>query len=95
MAQKTPEGTGMSLHTVRTADYKNCIVKNLQCPLHLRRKIHMPRSIQKRNIPHSGLLGKNRNSPRPLLGIRIEKGILMIHPPQLPDLPGHVEHRLR
>ena len=40
--------------------------------------------------PKPRLLGKNRNSTRPLLRIRIQKCILMIHTPQRADLPGGI-----
>ena len=38
----------MSLHTVRSADNQDCIIKNLQGTLHFCGEIHMPRCIQKR-----------------------------------------------
>lgn len=40
--------------------------------------------------PKPRLLGKNCYSTRPLLRIRIQKCILMIHTPQRTDLPGGI-----
>ena len=64
--QESPERPGMSLHTVRPVDDKHRIVKHLKRPLHLRRKINMPRRIQQRHLhilPRKNcLLGKNRDS---------------------------------
>ena len=79
----------MSLHTIRSIDYKDGIIQNLQCSLHLRREIHMPRRIQKSYPPVSQfklrLLGKNRNSSFPFQIISVQISILMIHTPQLTD----------
>ena len=68
--QKSPQSFCMSLHSVRTADYKNRAVQNLQCSLHLCRKIHMSRRVKKRYFQISQrqlrLLGKYSNSSRSL-----------------------------
>ncbi len=57
----------MSLHTVGAADEQHRIVKYLQCPFHLRRKIHMPRRIEQGElhilIPQQSLLGKYGDPP--------------------------------
>lgn len=95
MAQQTPEGSGMPLYSVCPADNQNGVVQHLQGALHFCGKIHMSRRIQKRDISQSGLFGKNRYSPGTLLLVRIQKSVLMVHPAQISDLPGHIEHCLR
>ena len=104
MPQEPPECPRVSLHAIGSADNKDCIVEHLQRALHLRREIHMSRRIQNcytnrrfamqifiRHLqPKPRLLGKNCYSTRPLLRIRIQKCILMIHTPQRTDLPGGI-----
>ena len=45
LRQKPKQRPRMRLHTVRPADDKNRVIQYLKRPLHLRRKIHMPRRI--------------------------------------------------
>ena len=89
----------MSLHTIRSIDYKDGIIQNLQCSLHLRREIHMPRRIQKSYPPVPQfklcLFGKNRDSALPLQVIGVQISILMIHPPQLTNLSSQIQNPFR
>ena len=45
LRQKPKQRPRMRLHTVRPADDQNRVIQYLKRPLHLRRKIHMPRRI--------------------------------------------------
>ena len=89
----------MSLHTVRPADHQDCIIKHLQCPLHLSGKIHMARGIQKCHLHISQfkycLFGKNSNTSFPLKLKRIQKCILMIYPPHFTDCTTSVQNTFR
>ena len=89
----------MTLHAVRPADHQHRAVQHLQRPLHFCGKIHMSGSIQKRHLPVSqsqtGLFGEYGNSPGPLHGVRVQEGVPVIHPPQLPDAALQVQDRLR
>ena len=40
------------------------------------------------------LLGKNGDAPGPLQGVRVQKGVPVVHPPHLPQRPRLVEHGL-
>ena len=79
----------MALYSVRSADHQHRIVQHLQRAFHLRRKIHMSRCVQQRDILvlplKLRLLGKNCDSPVPLLTIRIQKRVPVIHPSQPAD----------
>ena len=97
--QQLPKGDRMSLHPVFAADYKYRIVQHLQCSLHLCREIHMTGSIQKQNLSisplHYGLLGKDGDSPRPFLTVRIKESTAVIHSSQLSYGTGTVQQSFR
>ena len=40
------------------------------------------------------LLGEDGDAPLPLHGIRVQKGVLVVHPAQLPQGPAPVQQRL-
>ena len=87
--KQLPEGHRMPLNPVRAADDQHRIVQHLQDPLHLRRKIHMPRRIQERDVQifprEHRLLGEDRDPPLPLQLISVQKRIAVIHPAHAPD----------
>ena len=87
--QEPPQRHRMALHAVHAVDHKNRIVQHLQCPLHLSRKIDMPRSIQKCYFHILGLkdrlLGKDRDPTLFFQFIIIQKGISVIHASDLTD----------
>ena len=89
----------MPLHTIRSIYHKNGIIQNLQCPLHFRREIHMPRRIQQSYPLVSQfklrLFGKNRDSSFPFQIISVQIRILMIHTPQLTDLSSQIQNPFR
>ena len=97
--QQPPQSAGMPLRAVRAADDQNRRVQHLKRALHLTGKIHMPRGIQQRDgraLPGQlRLLGEDGDAPLPLLGIGIQKGVPVIHPPQPPQPSGAKEHGLR
>ena len=58
--KKPPEGFGVALYSIGTADYEDCIVENLECSFHFSRKINMSWCVKKRNTSifklHNSLL---------------------------------------
>ena len=84
----------MSLNSVGAAHHQHCVIHDPERPLHLRRKVHMSRRINERNLRLSQreyrLLGKNRDSPAPLQRKIIKKRIAVIHPSQLPQASGQI-----
>ena len=89
----------MALDPVGAADHQHRIVQHLDRPLGLRRKIHMAGGVQPGNLgipcAEQSLFGKNRDAPGPLQAVGVQEGIPVIHPPQLADGAGAVEHGLR
>ena len=84
----------MALHAVGAADHQDGVVQHLQRPLHLRGEIHVPRRIQQRYLHlaqrQHRLLGEDGDAPLPLQLEGVQKGVLMVHPPQLPDAAGGI-----
>ena len=75
----------MSLHSISPADDEHRVVQNLQCPLHLRRKVHMTRRVKK---CHGGitqrkdrLFRKDRDAAGALQCKRIEKRVPVVYAP--------------
>ena len=97
--QQPPQRQNVSLYAVRAADDQDSIIENLQSSLHLRGKIHMSGCVQQRHLfvlqRKTRLLGKNRDSSRPLHLIRIQKGVSVIHPPHFPNASGQIQNTLR
>ena len=97
--QQPPQRLHVALHAVRSAYEQHRIVKNLQRPLHFRRKIHMPRRIDQSHfhiIQHYlCLFGKDRDAACTLHCKIIQKRILMIHAPKLPYSSGQIQNCLR
>ena len=73
----------MPLHPVRPVNYQNCVVQNLQRPLHFRRKVHVSRRIKERYLtfPESKycLFGEDRDTAVPLKLICVQICIFMVH----------------
>ena len=84
LVKKLPHRPRVGLHTIRSAYDKHRIVKDCQCSLHLRRKIHMPRCIKQRKICilrlYHCLLCKYGYSPESLQFIGVKECVLIIHP---------------
>ena len=97
--QQIPQRPGVPLYAVGAGDHQNGTVQHLQRPLHLCGKVHMTRRVQQGDAGISqfqhGLLGEDGNAPLALHGVRVQKRVLMIHPPQPPDGAGAVQQRLR
>ena len=95
-AKQPPKRFGVALHAVRSADHQHRIIQYLQRALSLGGKIHMAGCIQQRDLRIAGcqqcLLRKNSDSACFFKCVGIQKGILVIHPAQLPDGTGAVEH---
>ena len=96
--QQPPQGPGVPLHPVRPADDQDGAVQHLESTLHLAGEVHMARGVQQGDL-YTGqrqhrLLGKNGDAPGPLQGVRVQKGVAVVHPPQLPQRPRPVEHGL-
>ena len=98
MFQQLPEISHLPGHSVRSTDHQNRFVQNLQSPLHLRRKIPVPRRVHqgkgKASCLKLRLFGKNGNAALSFQGIRIQKGVPMIHAAFFPDGPGQIQQTL-
>ena len=96
--QKPPQRFGMALDAVGAADDQDGVVHHLQSALGLGGKVHMAGGVQQRQLGagqfQHRLLGKDRDAPRPLQRVGVEKGVPMVHPPQFAQRPRAVEHRL-
>ena len=96
--QQPPQRFGMALHAVRSADHQHGIVQHLQGALGLGGKIHMAGGIQQGDIriarSKQRLLGKDGNAACFFQAIGVQKGVPMVHPAQLADGTGAVEHGL-
>ena len=88
----------MGLDAVGATDDQDGPVQHLEGPLRLCGKIHVSRGVQQGDlrVPHrqQRLLGENGDAPLPLHGVRIQKGISMVHTPQLAQLSRPVEQGL-
>ena len=88
----------MALHPVRRADEQHRIVQYLERPLHLGGEVHVAGGIQQgelRPLPaQPGLLGEDGDAPLPLLDVGVQERVPVVHPPQLPDPAGQVQHGL-
>ena len=96
--QQIPQRPGVALDAVGAGDHQHGAVQHLQRPLHFGGKVYMARGVQQR---HTGLpqfqhrlLGKDGNAPLPLHGVGVQKGVLMVHPPQTADGSGPVQQGL-
>ena len=97
-AQQPPQGVGMGLDAVCGADHQDGAVHHLEGPFHLAGKIHMARGVQQGDFQllqgQNRLLGEDGDPPLPLLGVRIQKGVLMVYPAQFFQLTAAIEHPL-
>ena len=96
--QQLPQGPGVTLDAVGTADDQHRAVQHPQRPLCLCGKIHMARGIQQRHLSISQgkyrLLGKDGDAPLPFNGIRIQKSVGMVHPAKLANGAAAVKQGL-
>ena len=89
--QQTPERLRVALHPVRAAYDQDGAVHDLQCALGLGGEVHVARRVQQgedgvRKV-QQGKLGEDGDAPRPLERIRIQEGVAVIDPPELPQRP--------
>ena len=88
----------MGLDAVGAADDQHGAVQHPEGPLRLGGEVHMAGGVQQRHFRVSygqqRLLGEDGDAPLPLDGIRIQKGVPVVHPAQLPQCPAAVEQRL-
>ena len=88
----------MALYAVGAADDQHGVVQHLQGPLGLGGKVHVARGVQQGQLGlgqgEHRLLGEDGDAPGPLQGVCVQKGVLVVHPAQLPQGPGLVEHGL-
>ena len=84
--QQVPQGAGVALHAIRSADNQDGIVQNLQRAFGLGRKINMAGRVQKGDACAAhrkhGLLCKNGDAALALQGLCVQKGIAVVHPAQ-------------
>ena len=99
--QQLPQCLGVGLHAVGAGDDQHRVIQHLQSALGLGGKIHVAGRIQQRQLGlvgavrggqrQHGLLGKDRDAPRPLLAVGIKKGVPVVHAPQLAQHPRAVK----
>ena len=96
--QQPPQSAGVGLDAVGAADHQNGVVQHRQGALHLGGEVHMARGVQQRHlqIPDGQLrlAGKDGDAPLPLQQMAVHGGAAVVHPAQLPQLAGAVEHGL-
>ena len=89
----------MALDAVGAADDQHRAVQHPQRPLGLGGKVHVARGIQQGEgyIPpfKYRLLGKNGDASGPFQGKGVQKGVPVVHPPQLPQTARGIKHSLR
>ena len=95
--QQAPEGQGMPLHPVRAADQQHRPVQHAQGSFHFAGKIHVSRGVHQGDLHpppvQLRLLGKDGDSPLPLLNVRIQEGVPMIHPARLSQPARGIKQR--
>ena len=96
--QQLPQGVGVALHPVGAADDQNGAVQHLEGALHLGGEVGVAGGVQQGELRplqgENGLLGEDGDPPLPLHGVGVQKGVLVIHPPQLFQPPAGVEQPL-
>ena len=96
--QQPPEGAGVGLDPVGAADHQNGAVQHLKRPLRLGGEVHMARRVQQGDLRvrqgKHRLLGEDGDAPLPLHGVRVQKGVLVVHPAQAPQGAALVQQRL-
>ncbi len=84
----------MGLDPVGGADDQYGAVQDLQGALHLTGEVHMPRGVQKGDLPvpkgEHRLLGEDGDTTLPLQVLRIQKGVPVVHPAQGADGAGFI-----
>ena len=96
--QQPPQRFGMALHAIRSADHQHGVVQHLQGALGLGGKIHMAGGVQQGDggiaRRKQRLFGKDGDAARFFQAVGVQKGVSVVHPPQLADSTGAVEHGL-
>ena len=96
--QQPPERQRVALHAVRAADEQQRAVDDGHDALGLRRKIGMARRVEQGDGEmlrfKARLLGKNRDTARPLQLVRVEMGVSAVNTAERAQRAGLVEQRL-
>ena len=96
--QEPPQGEGVALDPVGSADDQNGVVQHLEGALHLAGEVHMAGGVQQGD--GHGLQGEHRlfgedgDAPLPLLGVGVQKGVPVVHPAQAAQLAAGVQKSL-
>ncbi len=89
----------MALHPVGAADDQKGAVQHPEGSLRFGGEVHVAGGVQQGDfqIPggQHGLLGEDGDAPLPLHGVRVQKGVPVVYPAQLPDGPALVQQGLR
>ena len=97
--QQLPQSRRVPLNPVSSVDHQHRIVQHRERSLHLRRKIHMSRSVQQSDIQilpgKPGLLGEDGNPPGTLQIMSVQECILVVHPPRPADAAAYIKKALR
>ena len=96
--QQLPQGQGVALQALAAADHQNGAVQHLKGALGLGGKIHVAGGVQQRHRQaghfQQRLLGKDGDAPGPLLGVRVQKGVAVVHAAQAAQGPAAVQKPL-
>ena len=96
--QQPPQGEGVALGPVGGGDHQQGAVQHPQHPLRLGGKVSVARGVHQGELQvlqrEHRLLGKDGDAPLPLQGLGVQKGIGVVHPPQLPQGAAGIEEGL-
>ena len=99
MRQQLPKRHRMRLHAVCSAHDQNRIIQHLKRPLHLTAEIRVTGRVKQCKLLFANrkpcFFGVDRNAALPFNLIRIQKRVLMVDTPCLPNCAGQVQNRLR
>ena len=96
--QQPPERLRVALHTVSAADHKHGAVEHLERAFRLGGEIDVSGSVEQREFgpgqAQDRLLGEDGDAPGAFKLVRVEKGVPVVHAPELPQRACAVEQRL-
>ena len=92
--EQPPERARVALHAIAAADDEHRVVKHRERALHLGGKVDVAGRIEQRDLRFAGgehgLLCKDRDAALALERVGIEKGVAMVHAPELAQCAGSV-----
>ena len=96
--QQLPQGMGVTLDPVGSADHQNGAVQHRQGALHLGGEVHVAGGVQQGDLQmlqrEHRLLGEDGDAPLLLHRVGVQKGVPVVHPAQLFQFSAGVEQSL-